>query len=226
MPATAETSWYCSQCGRLNTGNYCPTDGTKRPAETDAWYCPQCGGLNTGNFCPADGTPRPEETNTWICPECGRRNTGAFCPADGSAHPEESPANEKIDLSTWQPPDTTSLECVNSMMNLYDQPQGSIDVLVMGSSQAYAGINTNVLWEEYGIATYSLCSAEESYWSTYYRLKEALSILHPKVILLDAKASTYTRDFSKIGRVCLSTYGIRGKDNFLGAVYASFETEE
>ena len=41
---------------------------------------------------------------------------------------------------------------VCSMANLYDQPENSIDVLAVGTSLVYAGVNTNVLWAEHGIA--------------------------------------------------------------------------
>lgn len=110
-----------------------------------------------------------------------------------------------------------------SMMNLYRQPKNSVDVLAVGTSLAYAGINTNVLWEEYGIAAYDLCSAEQPFWVSYYTIREALKTQRPKVILLDAKPSIYTRDYSKRGRTILSTFGIRGLENRIGAILACVE---
>ena len=110
-----------------------------------------------------------------------------------------------------------------SMVNLYTQPKDSIDVLAVGTSVAYAGINTNVLWEEYGIAAYNLCSAEQPFWVSYYTIREALKTQHPKVILLDAKPAIYTRDYSKRGRTILSTYGIWGLENRIGAIMACVE---
>lgn len=110
-----------------------------------------------------------------------------------------------------------------SMVNLYAQPKDSIDVLTVGTSLAYAGINTNVLWQEYGIAAYDLCSAEQPFWVSYYVIREALKYQHPKVILLDAKPAIYTRDYSKRGRTILSTFGIRGLDNRIGAILACVE---
>ncbi len=107
-----------------------------------------------------------------------------------------------------------------SMINLYAQPQGSVDVLSVGTSLAYAGINTNVLWSEYGIAAYNLCSAEQPFWVSYYTIREALKTQRPKVILLDAKPAIYTRDYTKRGRTILSTYGIRGLENRVGAMLA------
>ena len=111
-----------------------------------------------------------------------------------------------------------------SMMNLYRQPENSVDVLVVGTSMAYAGINTNVLWQEYGIAAYDLCSAEEPFWISYYSLKEALKTQRPKLIILDAKACIYTNDYSKRGRTILSTYGILSLENRIGAILASVES--
>lgn len=107
-----------------------------------------------------------------------------------------------------------------SMMNLYRQPENSIDVLVVGTSLAYSGINTNVLWQEYGIAAYNLCSAEQPFWVSYYTIREALKTQHPKLILLDAKPAIYTQDYSRRGRTILSTFGIRGIENRIGAILA------
>ena len=47
------------------------------------------------------------------------------------------------------------------IMNLYRQPENSVDVLMLGSSCAYAGVNTNILFREYGVAAYNLCTAEQ-----------------------------------------------------------------
>ena len=93
--------------------------------------------------------------------------------------------------------------------NFYRQPENTVDVLVLGTSCAYAGVNTNLLFEEYGIAAYNLCTAEQPYWISYHYLEEALKTQHPKLILLDAKASIYQDDYSKRGRTILATYGIR-----------------
>ena len=111
-----------------------------------------------------------------------------------------------------------------SMVTYYGQEKDTIDVLTIGTSLAYAGINTNVLWKEYGIAAYNLCSAEQPFWVSYYLLKEALKTQHPQLILLDAKPSIYTRDYSKRGRTILSTFGIRGIENRIGAIMACVET--
>ena len=106
------------------------------------------------------------------------------------------------------------------ILNLYLQPRNTVDVLVVGTSVAYAGVNTNVLWRQYGLACYDLCSAEIPFWSAYYQLREALRYQKPRLILLDAKAAVYTRDYSLKGRTILSTFGILHPDNRVGAILA------
>ena len=110
-----------------------------------------------------------------------------------------------------------------SMNNLYDQPGDSVDVLFVGSSLLYSGVNTNELWSRYGIAAYDLCSADQPFWVSYYMIREALRMQHPKLIVLDARPAMYLSSYSKPGRVVLSTYGIRGPENRLGAISASVE---
>ena len=112
------------------------------------------------------------------------------------------------------------------IINLYRQEENSVDVLVLGTSCGYAGVNTNILFEEYGIAAFNLCSAEQPYWITYYYLKEALKTQKPKLVLLDAKASIYTEDYSKRGRTILATYGIRDFSTRMEAIAACVAPED
>lgn len=108
----------------------------------------------------------------------------------------------------------------------YTLEEDTVDVLVLGTSCAYSGVNTNVLWQEYGIASYNLCTAEQPYWVTYHYLKEAVKTQHPRLILLDAKASIYQDDYTKRGRTILSTYGIRDFGARLEAIMACVGPEK
>ncbi|MDO4493357.1 MAG: hypothetical protein Q4C53_05645 [Clostridia bacterium] len=54
----------------------------------ESWKCDNCGRTNTGNFCPNDATPRPDAA--WTCPKCSAQNTGAFCENCGTAKPAGS----------------------------------------------------------------------------------------------------------------------------------------
>lgn len=70
-------NWTCS-CGNVNSGNFCTSCGSKRPAPqvAQSWTC-SCGSVNTGNFCTNCGTKRPV-SNDWTC-SCGTSNKGNFC---------------------------------------------------------------------------------------------------------------------------------------------------
>lgn len=53
-PAPASnSSWKCT-CGSVNSGNFCPQCGSKKPED---WVC-SCGNVNKGKFCSECGTPR------------------------------------------------------------------------------------------------------------------------------------------------------------------------
>ena len=108
-----------------------------------------------------------------------------------------------------------------SIITYYQQPKETVDVLVLGTSAAYTGINTNILWDKYGIAAFDLCGAEMPYWAIYYYLKEALKTQAPKLILLDAKPSIYAQPYSKKARVIHSTYGILSPGNRVASIIAS-----
>ncbi len=113
-----------------------------------------------------------------------------------------------------------------SMVNLYQQDRDTVDVLVLGTSLAYAGVNTNVLWRDYGVAAYNLCSAEQPFWVSYYYLREALRVQTPSLILLDAKPAVYPQEETEVGRAILATAGIRSPVNRWQAIRACVGPEK
>ena len=81
----ASESWICTNCGMVNTGNYCAYCGAARPA-ADTWTCTNCGTANTGKFCTECGTAKPA-AGPWTCTNCGTVSEGKFCPECGSPRP-------------------------------------------------------------------------------------------------------------------------------------------
>ena len=113
-----------------------------------------------------------------------------------------------------------------SIFNYYGVDKGTVDVLAVGTSLSYTDLNTNILWDEYGIACYDLGTAEQPFWSTYYYLKEALKYQTPKVVLLDLKAITYLEDKVDRTRTVLCSYGLLNPVSRLQCIYECIEPEE
>lgn len=63
--------------------------------------------------------------------------------------------------------------------------KGTVDVLCVGSSHVYCGINPVQMWDDYGIAAYDLACGSQSVWFSYYYIKEALKTQQPEIVILD-----------------------------------------
>lgn len=105
----------------------------------------------------------------------------------------------------------------------YELPENSVDVLVLGSSHAYQGINTAVLWREYGYSTFNLCGAAQPIWNTYFYLEEALKTQTPKVIILDIFSMHYSTEYGEVSFAIKNTYGMKWSDTKKEAIEASFD---
>lgn len=64
----------------------------------------------------------------------------------------------------------------------YEAKENSIDVIFFGNSHAHCTIDHGLLWEEYGMAGYTLSAGAQTIDSTCYFVKEALRNQKPKVI--------------------------------------------
>lgn len=60
-----------------------------------------------------------------------------------------------------------------------------IDVLCVGSSHMYCGINPIQLYEDRGIAAYDIAIGSQAPWQSYYYLREACRTQEPKLIIFD-----------------------------------------
>lgn len=67
----------------------------------------------------------------------------------------------------------------------YDLEKNSIDVLFMGSSHVYNGINPVVFYEETGMRGFDFASSNQDLYMTYVYLQEALKYQKPEYVVLD-----------------------------------------
>ena len=70
--------------------------------------------------------------------------------------------------------------------SFYSIEENSLDVLFLGSSHLYYGVQPNVLWKEQGITSYVMGSPEQTAATSYYLLKEAFRYQKPKVVAMES----------------------------------------
>lgn len=90
---------------------------------------------------------------------------------------------------------------IYGMEKFYEQEEGTVDVLILGPSLAFADINTATLWSEYGISAFHLGGSIQPMWNTYYYMKEALKYQRPKVMILEASVTNMMSDYSDQSRI-------------------------
>lgn len=114
---------------------------------------------------------------------------------------------------------------ITTMQNYYVQPEGKVDVLMLGSSHMGMNFDTEVLWENYGISAYALWGSVQPFYNSYYFLKEAIDTSKPKVVVLDTYAATFQSEFSDDSRQITNIVGMRYNLNRLMAVMTSAPSE-
>ncbi|MDO4331205.1 MAG: hypothetical protein Q4C58_00770 [Eubacteriales bacterium] len=114
---------------------------------------------------------------------------------------------------------------VNQARGLYVQPDEAIDVLFLGSSHVHCNVDTQLLWDNYGIAAYLCTSAEQPLWNSYHYLVEALKTQKPKLVVLDMYSpARYYEDYQKKW-IDENLDGMRISWNKYQAVIASSDTD-
>ena len=67
----------------------------------------------------------------------------------------------------------------------YREEGNDADVYIVGSSHAHCTIDHGVLWEEYGIAGFTLSAGSQKLDASYHFVQEILRLKHPKVIIVE-----------------------------------------
>ncbi len=67
----------------------------------------------------------------------------------------------------------------------YGEPKNSIDLVIMGNSNAYSAYSPMILWKKYGIPSYVVAEGAQNIAETVNILQELLTCQTPKLIVLD-----------------------------------------
>lgn len=68
---------------------------------------------------------------------------------------------------------------------IYTEKEDTIDVVILGNSDAYKGFSTMKLWENHGITSYHLGTPKQTTWTSYYLLKEMYKYQKPKLVIIE-----------------------------------------
>lgn len=112
---------------------------------------------------------------------------------------------------------------INQIEGLYWQPENSIDAVMMGSSHIHCNVNTALLWEKYGIASYDYSGAEQPLWMTYHYLRELYKYQNPKAVVLDLYAPARFKEDYQYDWISENIYGMRFSWNKLEMLAVSVE---
>lgn len=114
---------------------------------------------------------------------------------------------------------------IYDIQKFYSEDKNSIDVLVLGSSRSFENVNTEMMFEDYGIAAFDLCGSNQPLWNTYFYLKEALKTQSPKLIILDAYETTYNDDYMGDNTIIKNTFGMKWSMDKIKAICVSVQPE-
>lgn len=115
---------------------------------------------------------------------------------------------------------------IDQSSGIYWQPENSIDVVMMGTSHVHCGINTGLLWEKFGIASYDYSGAEQPLWMTYYYLKELYKYQSPEMIVLDVYAPARFKEDYQYNWMAENIHGMKFSLNKLQMLAVSVEPEK
>jgi len=82
----------------------------------------------------------------------------------------------------------------------YAEPRDTLDVVFVGASTTFMGVNPSILWREYGVPSYSFATAGQRVQLSQLYVKEAIDRQHPDVIMVDIGGMRHDEDFAPAAR--------------------------
>lgn len=120
----------------------------------------------------------------------------------------------------------TSGSYFSSTQQLYATEENLMDVVFVGSSHCYAGINPSVLWDEYGISAFDMAVSGQERTPAYYSLKEVLKTQSPKVVCVDLWALFTDKEQVGNSNIYRNMLAMKTSQNSINLVQEYFGNEE
>lgn len=113
-----------------------------------------------------------------------------------------------------------------TMQNFYAQPEGTVDVLLVGNSHSGINVDTATLWTEHGVASYNLWGGVQPLWNSYHFIVEALKYQTPKVIGLEITATISDYEYSEEQNQIKNIVGMKFSKNKIDAIKVTAPQEK
>lgn len=117
-------------------------------------------------------------------------------------------------------------EGIYNFKTFYELEDDTVDVLFIGSSHCYEHINTGLLYEEHGMASFILGSAAQFTPTGYYTLVEALKTQTPKLVVLEAYTLAPVRDHREESWELRNTFGFKPSLDWIKNIKAVIPDDE
>lgn len=115
-------------------------------------------------------------------------------------------------------------EYLTPVETFYGLEENVVEVLFLGSSHSYCSVIPAKLWEDYGIAGYSLAISGQDLAASYYWLKEALKTQKPKVVCLEMYGAMF-HGYGVVGNLYRNTLPYPISVDYLQMVRALIDEE-
>lgn len=117
-------------------------------------------------------------------------------------------------------------EELRRFQNLHSLERDAVDVLIIGSSHAHCSFYTNVLWSEYGIASYMMGCGRQTFWDSWHVLQDALRTQRPKLLILEAYGICLAESYEERMFAFGNTDGLRWSKNKVDAIRTATSKED
>jgi hypothetical protein len=121
----------------------------------------------------------------------------------------------------YQPWDTTK-----KIRGFYAEPKNTLDVVFVGSSHMFMGVNPMEIWKTQGIPSYIFGANEQPLWISYHYIKEIFKTQKPKVIVLDVLYAHRYSEYEREGVNQINLMDLKLSSNKFKAIKISVPPKE